>query len=382
MDSRVVSALLADERVAWIVADSRLVVQSAIDPTGLLALPGAPEGALLPDILPEMVGSEPDLESVLRNGSRRFELDLVAREDSLGRPVYLRLLVVSGDAEELLCIAQDATQRGVTRQRLMQSRNELLLAQRELGQTVLSLESANAELRRFNDLKSMFVSVAAHELRTPLAVITGYADLLTTGLEGDLNRAQAESVDIIRQEADRLMTVTANLLDMTRIEAGRLELVLQVSDLAHLTTLVVAGMRELFQQSDQQLQVSIASDLPLALIDELRAKQILVNLLGNAHKYTPPGGQICVSLGRSSDPAELLLTVSDTGVGIAPEDQPAIGTWFFRAKSASQISAQGFGLGLYITRSLVDLHGGRLWFESVPGAGSAFHVTFLTADSA
>ena len=150
--------------------------------------------------------------------------------------------------------------------------------------------------------------------------------------------------------------------------------------LGELVASIVEEQRPLFEQANLDLSLSIEPALPLALLDELRATQIVVNLLSNARKYTPGGGTVQVALGCSADLSELRLAVSDTGVGIAPEDQPEIGTWLFRAKSAKEISAKGVGLGLYITRSLVELHGGRFWFESTPGAGSVFHVTFLAAD--
>lgn len=386
MDLLVAAALLADRRVAWLSADRLLAITAIVDPTGLLGLGTALAGGSLLDSLPELVGSEPELEAVRCGRRDRLEIQFVGREDSRGQPVYLRIVAVSGAPraagdDDLLLIFEDVTDHGANRQRLMQSRNELLLAQRGLAVAINDLKATNAELRRLTDMKSVFVSVAAHELRTPLAVITSYADLLAQGLVGDLNERQLQSVGVIRDGAERLLQITANLLDMTRIEAGRLELVLQMLDLGALVASVVDEQRSLFEQAGQDLALAIEADLPAALIDELRATQIVVNLLSNARKYTHAGGAIRVTLARSADPNELQVTVSDTGVGIAPEDQPEIGSWLFRAKSANEISAKGVGLGLYITRSLVELHGGRLWFESALGAGSAFHATFLTADA-
>lgn len=385
LDLAAAAALLAAQRMAWLVADQRLQVQAVADPSGLLSLPVPRSGERLADVLPELVGSEPDLEAVRCGDLDRLEIDLIQREDSRGRSVYVRLLVApdptaSTGEEALFCILEDITERGATRQRLMQSRNELLLAQRNLAIAVLDLQAANAELRRLTDLKSVFVSVAAHELRTPLAVIISYADLLAAGIDGDLNGPQLHSVDAIRGGADRLLRITSNLLDLARIEAGRLEVVLQVADLGELVAATVEELRGLFRQSGLTLTLAMDPDLPLALVDALRTKEIVSNLLSNAQKYTPPGGSVSVSLAAAEDPGELALTVRDTGVGIAPEEQPAIGSWMFRASSSAQINAQGAGLGLYITRSLVELHGGRLWFESAPGVGSAFHVTFLAAD--
>lgn len=384
MDPIVAASLLANRRVAWVVADCSFTVTAVVDPDGLLSPSGARIDVSLLDAVPELIGSEADLDAVFAGQINRLELQFVEREDRLGVPIYLRLVVVAADrppnATALYCVFEDVSELGVSRQRLMQSRNELLLAQRSLAETVADLKASNGELRRLTDMKSVFLSVAAHELRTPLAVISSYADLLAQGLVGDLESRQLQSVEVIHDGAQRLLQITDNLLDMTRIEAGRLELVLQVLDAGELIASIVDEQRPLFQQSGQRLSIALQPGLSNALMDELRATQIVVNLLSNARKYTPAGGSVDVVLCQAADPNELLLTVSDTGVGIAPEDQPEIGTWLFRAKSANQINAKGVGLGLNITRSLVELHGGRFWFESTPGQGSAFHVTFLAAD--
>ena len=383
MEPTVVAALLANRRAAWVVADQALRVTSVIDVSGLLGMTWDWPGAALLNVLPELVGSEMELAAVLAGRPDPLHIDFLERADCDAKSVYVRLTVAAGDveaAQALFCVFEDVTDLGISRQRLTQSRNELLLAQRSLADTVLDLQASNAELRRLTDMKSVFVSVAAHELRTPLAVISSYADLLAQGLVGELNDRQLQSLGIIRAGAERLLQITANLLDMTRIEAGRLELVLQVLDAGALVASVVEEQRPLFEQANQDLSLAVEPSLPLALIDEVRATQIVVNLLSNACKYTPGGGAIRVTLSQLADCSELMLTVSDTGVGIAPEDQPQIGSWLFRAKSANDISAKGVGLGLYITRSLVELHGGRFWFDSTPGVGSAFHVTFLAAD--
>lgn len=383
VEPAVAAALLANRRVAWVVADQALQITSLVDATGLLGATGDWLGAALLDALPELVGSESELAAVLAGRSDPLCIDFLERTDCDALAVYVRLTAAAGDvgsARALFCVFEDVTDLGISRQRLTQSRNQLLLAQRSLADTVLDLQASNTELRRLTDMKSVFVSVAAHELRTPLAVISSYADLLAQGLVGELNERQLQGLGIIRDGAERLLQVTANLLDMTRIEAGRLELVLQVLDAGALVA-AVEEQRPLFEQADQHLALAVEPALPLALIDEVRATQIVVNLLSNACKYTPGGGAIAVTLRQLADGSELLLTVSDSGVGIALEDQPQIGSWLFRAQSANEISAKGVGLGLYITRSLVELHGGRFWFDSAPGVGSAFHVTFLAADA-
>ncbi|MEZ4766812.1 MAG: histidine kinase dimerization/phospho-acceptor domain-containing protein [Caldilineales bacterium] len=230
----VVATLLARRRVAWVTADESLRVISVVDATGLLGPTSDWPGGALLEALPELVGSEADLDAVFAGRCDGLQVDLLERANSAGQPVYVRLSVAAGKSgadRALFCIFEDVTDLGISQQRLTQSRNELLLAQRSLADTVLDLQASNTELRRLTDMKSVFVSVAAHELRTPLAVISSYADLLAQGLVGDLNERQLQSLAVIRDGADRLMHITANLLDMTRIEAGRLEMVLQVLDL-------------------------------------------------------------------------------------------------------------------------------------------------------
>ena len=267
----------------------------------------------------------------------------------------------------------------VTRQ-LAQNRNELRLLRDQLARQNLELTAANAELRRLDEMKSAFVSVAAHELRTPLAPIKGYIEVLLDKDVGPINDEQREYLKIVQGSVDRLLKTTNNLLDVTRIEAGRVELVLQPTDLAALVETVAAEFISQLEARAQRLTLHAPPDLPPALCDETRTAQIIGNLLSNASKYTPQGGLITVSLGLAEEEGFLQLSVIDNGVGIPAEDQPKLFDRFFRAKSALLTGIGGAGLGLHITRSLVELHGGRIWFESAPDKGSTFHVTFPIAE--
>jgi signal transduction histidine kinase len=286
----------------------------------------------------------------------------------------------TGQIAGILHVIQDVTEMGMVDRQLAQSRNELRLLQDQLTRQNAELAAANVELRRLDELKSAFVSVAAHELRTPLAPIRGYVEVLLDEDVGRLNDDQRAYLETVERSARRLLTLTGNLLDVTRIEAGRVELVLQPTDLSALVKAVAVEYGRQFEGRAQQFTLLLPSDLPPALCDEARAAQIIGNLLSNASKYTPQGGQIVVTVRPAEEDGFIEVSVADNGVGIPVEDQPKLFDRFFRAKSAVLTRASGAGLGLYIVRSLIELHGGRIWFESELGKGSTFYVTFPIAD--
>lgn len=380
MDSEVVPALVQLRGLAYAITDRALRIVRIHDPGCLVSTPDmqAP-GASLYDLAPELVGSEDVVSQLLAGVLERYDLEMVNRGGETEAPRYLHMMVLPRETVELeppglLFLVGDMTELGQVQQQLMQSRNELLLTRGELA-------AANQELRKLADMKSVFVSVAAHELRTPLAIISGYIDMLLNGVLGDLAQPQREGLEIVRHSSERLLGIVNNLLDVSRLEAGRVELMLQPLDLSVLVAKAAREFQPLFAAASQQLVVSIQPDLPAALCDETRTFQVLTNLLSNAARYTPAGGRIELSVRMANRTNEALVMVRDTGVGIPLEDQRRLGSLFFRASNANAASAQGTGLGLYITKSLVQMHGGRLWCESVEGQGSTFYVTFLLASA-
>ncbi len=382
-------ALLAQVRqFACLITDDCLRVTQVYDPGRVLADEMSPVlGRTLSDLAPELVGSEDALREIAAGRQDQFDFDLVNRDGPTLATGYFRVVVrplraVGDFAPGLICLIEDISEFGAAQQRLMQSRNELLLLEQHLENKNRDLAAANRELRRLAEIRTSFVSTAAHELRTPLAIIQGYADTLLEGALGDLAPPQREALTTLRQSTDRLLEIVINLLDLARLEAGRLDLVMNTLDLGAIVQAAVREFRPLFVAARQHLHVSIDPDLPAALCDETRAFQILANLLSNASKYTPDGGVIAVRVAVAEDPGELLVSVRDNGVGIPLAEQPHLGQQFFRASTANRVNAHGIGLGLHITQSLVQLHGGRLWFESVDGQGSTFNVTFLVASPA
>jgi CheY-like chemotaxis protein/two-component sensor histidine kinase len=208
--------------------------------------------------------------------------------------------------------------------------------------------------------------------------IKGYADLLLMGSVGPLTDGQEKFLSIVRSNVDRLKILVDDLLDISRIESGRLELTPEPTDVRETVAEVVASMEARAEEKDLQLHADLPEGLPMAQADPDRLGQILTNLVGNACQYTPDGGEVVVS--AQSEAEEIQITVGDTGIGISDEDQERIFSRFFRADSPPVQSTPGTGLGLSIVRSLVELHGGEIWLESELGEGSSFSFTLPVAE--
>lgn len=220
--------------------------------------------------------------------------------------------------------------------------------------------------------KTEFVSTVSHELRTPLTSIKGYTDLLLAGAVGPLADSQERFMSIIRNNADRLTALINDLLDISRIESGRVKLELEPLQIGDVVQSVVETMRAQIEDKGLALRVEIADDLPPVQADRDRLTQVLTNLLGNAYRYTLEG-EVAISV--SQTPGAIRVDVSDTGIGIALEDQPKIWDRFFRADHPVVKDAGGTGLGLSIVRMFIEMHGGRIWVDSEPDQGCTF--TFI-----
>jgi signal transduction histidine kinase len=386
MDPTVAQCILLDHRIAYAITDQQLLVTEV---GGVLEIldgdstgwPGRP----LADLVPELVGSESALVDILAGKLPRLELSLINRETADSRTLYLTIVNLpyrdeQGQIVGLLYFVEDHTEAGILEQSLSQSRNQLFLAQEQLAHQNMELATANAELRRLDDLKSTFVSVAAHELRTPLTAIQGYVEMLVDRDVGPLTERQGEYLAIIQSSARRLFHITSSLLDVTRIEAGRVDLMLRPTDLFAIVQEVAAEYEPQLTANAQRLTIYHPPDLPPVLCDSVRTSHIVGNLLSNAIKYSPRNACIEISVVPAQEEGFLQLTVTDNGVGIGPADQDKLFKRFFRATSAARTGASGAGLGLYITRALVELHGGRIWVESELNKGSAFHVTLPIAE--
>jgi PAS domain S-box-containing protein len=228
--------------------------------------------------------------------------------------------------------------------------------------------------------KSEFVSTVSHELRTPMTSIKGYADLLLMGTVDELNDQQRHFVSVIQNNADRLTSLVNDLLDISRIEAGRVKLEPQVINFSQAARQVVRMLEGRALEKDQTMEVQLPEELPPVWGDSDRVAQILTNLLANAIQYTPDGGRITLS--ACTNDGMLEVSVTDTGIGISEEDQAKIFERFFRADAPLVQKSSGAGLGLSITASLVRLHGGEMWVGSELGEGSTFTFTLPLAREA
>lgn len=238
------------------------------------------------------------------------------------------------------------------------------------------------EVQRANAAKSDFVSLVAHELKNPMTSIRGYTELLAAGAVGEVNEMQAGFLDTIRSNTERMSTLVSDLNDDSKIEAGRLRLEFKSLRVGEAVEEIARSTRRQFEEKHQTLVVELPDDLPPVWADPVRLAQVLTNLVSNATKYTPEGGNVRIGASATSnqwDPGGadrvIHVWVSDTGIGIAPEDQQRVFQKFFRSEDPKAREAPGAGLGLNITRSLVEMQGGRIWFESEYRRGTTFHFT-------
>jgi signal transduction histidine kinase len=231
-----------------------------------------------------------------------------------------------------------------------------------------------------NDAKTEFVSFVSHELQQPMTAIKGYTDLLAKGVGGEINETQRSFLEVVQVNVERLSALVRDLLDVSRIEAGRLRLELGPVAIRDVVAEAVRGAEEQVKKREQHLEIDLPDTLPPVHADRGRLVQILANLLSNAYKYTPEGGSIRVSAALSDGPdgAEagfVCCSVADTGIGVSEEDQRQLFSKYFRADHPQVRSVPGTGLGLVITKSLVELQGGQIWVHSQPGEGSTFAFT-------
>ena len=224
--------------------------------------------------------------------------------------------------------------------------------------------------REAEELKSTLLSVISHELKTPVALIKGYAGTLRRPDANWDRQTLVQSLEIIEEEADRLNQLINNLLEASRVQAGGLKLRFGHVRLDRLIKKVADEFRT--QTSKHQISVDLPDELPPISGDEERLREVITNLLSNAIKYSPQGGAI--RIGADTDAREVRIYVADEGIGIAAEERERIFERFFRVDNASARRSQGAGLGLFLVKAVVEAHRGRVWVDSVPGKGSQFNI--------
>jgi signal transduction histidine kinase len=235
------------------------------------------------------------------------------------------------------------------------------------------IEAKGRELEAANRHKSEFLANVSHELRTPLNAIIGFSEVLLEKMFGELNDKQNEYVDDILSSGRHLLSLINDILDLSKIEAGRMDLEVATFYLPDAIENALLLIRERASRHGIKLDRSIDERLGDFNADERKVKQVLVNLLSNAVKFTPEGGQIKVEAGLGDH--AVIISVTDTGIGIAKQDQEAIFEEFRQASGSYAHKREGTGLGLTLTRRFVEMHGGKIWVESELGKGSKFSFT-------
>lgn len=241
---------------------------------------------------------------------------------------------------------------------------------------VKSMRDVTAE-HEVNQMKNEFVSTVSHELRTPLTSIKGYVDLILDGETGEINEIQREFLGIVKQNSDRLVALINDMLDISRIESGRIHLKIEPLDLDDLVFGAIDTFKAVIQQTGHGLSAEIPESLPLAAGDRDRVGQMLINLISNAIKYSPAGGAVTVSARKHGE--QVVVSVADEGIGIAREDAEHLFDQFYRVDSSLTREIGGTGLGLSICKTIIELLGGQIWVKSTLGKGSVFSFSLPIA---
>jgi signal transduction histidine kinase len=233
-------------------------------------------------------------------------------------------------------------------------------------------------------LKSEFVATVSHELRTPMTSIRGYVDVLLMGAAGAVNENQVHFLNIVKNNTERLNILVNDLLDVSRIESGRVTLSPQALDIREIAEDVIGDVLRRSQEENKPMALSLdaPNKLPHVYGDIERVRQILGNLVDNAYHYTPENGRITVRIHSPNGGKEVQVDVNDNGVGIPIEDQNRVFERFYRGEHPLVLQTPGTGLGLSIVKEIVEMHKGRIWMKSsgVPGDGSTFSFTLPIYD--
>jgi PAS domain S-box-containing protein len=292
------------------------------------------------------------------------------KKDGVRFPVEISLSAVkSEDGFRVSAIVRDVTDRKQTEQKIQAMHDSFT---QELSATNQQLELRNREVERANRLKSEFLASMSHELRTPLHTIIGFSELLSEQLEGPLNEKQKRFVNHIHHDSLHLLELINDILDLSKIEAGRLELHPETFDAIAAVEEVLSSIRALGAPKSIGIDNRVQGELTL-YADRVRFKEILYNLLSNAVKFTPEAGRIWLE--SVLEGVLVSISVVDTGVGIPAEEHQSIFNKFHQVGLTTRGVREGTGLGLAITRRLVEQHGGRIRVESEPGKGSRFTFT-------
>jgi signal transduction histidine kinase len=341
-----------------------------------------------PNVLRDMMQVDAkSLFSQLERGEQEVNLPIAsARGPARARIRWLP------EPDWLVIFAEPAPTDVLTDTDQMQQTVNNLLQEREI--TYRNLLAAYLRLQEVNRQKTVFLGSAAHELKTPLAVMKGYYDLMLSGSLGELSEKQRDILQESKQSCDRLVRLVSTFLNYTALESGKLVLQFQDNDLRDCLNDVAVRWKEAFQRANVYLEMHIDEKIPVFKFDYPKIQQCITNLVDNALKHTPSGGRVIVNAQtyfwerrvssanpakerratRHPQPNSVIVAISDTGVGIAAEHHQEIFEDFMRVDPSSS----GMGLGLAITKRLIQAHHGKIWVDSEPGRGSSFKFLLPT----
>ncbi len=338
-------------------------LQSEVLPVADYKLQDAIEGGLP---IRRSLNGKGDLHAILNGGHSQAIIPIRRETDTIG------LLLLESTSENQLA---DETMN-------------FLIRLSDHASTAISNAQLYSAVQQANLAKSDFVSFVAHELKNPMTSVKGYTELISAGAVGPITDVQANFLSTIKANIERMNTLVSDLNDMSKIEVGRLRLDFKSLRLTDSIETVIRSTKKQVEEKQQTLNVSLPTDLPLVWADRTRLEQVLVNLVSNAHKYTPASGEVevaaehCKNQWDPNGAAEVVhIWVKDNGIGISEEDQKKIFQKFFRSDDPKTREVTGTGLGLNITKSLVEMQGGRIWFESEFRKGTTFHFTVPVSET-
>jgi len=281
--------------------------------------------------------------------------------------------ITQGDEELLSILANQVGQSLENAQLFEQVYNSRQDLESNIQDRTRELELALEEVKRISKMKSEFISAVSHELRTPLTSIKGYASILLAGKLGDIPQEVKERLEKINKHSDNLVRFINDLLDISRIEAGRVQMTFDKHNIATLVENIRDLLAPQMKEKNIQFSVNLADQIPILLIDGSQIERVFINLLGNAVKFTPVNGSITLRGTRQNN--EVLFEITDTGIGIKEADAPRLFDEFYRVDNEINQNVKGSGLGLTLVKNIVEAHGGKIWLNSKPSQGTTFYFT-------
>lgn len=323
----------------------------------------------LPDVLWEFVGITQALHDVLSGKARLFQLEHVNREQPDGSINYLTFSVYRLEPDTnlsgLLLLVEDTTEYGRLHHKLIQDRNELRLVQSKLA-------AANRELTRIDRMKSLFLSMAAHDLRTPLSAIQGYSEMLLSGITELGSPKSLDYLDIIYHQSTRLNQLIDDVVDLDLIEQGKLTLHPTRCDVNALIQEILTALKFSLERRGIIVHNNLATEPMMIQADSEKILRVFYNLIGNANKYVARNGEIGLYSQKLDD--KIIIEIEDNGPGMSEAQLNNLFVLYYRSEEAEKSAVKGSGLGLFIVKTIVEAHQGTINVTSQPGRGSKFTV--------